>query len=140
MTPSITEKIPEGRICCIDFGLKRIGLALSNQTQTIATKFTILENKGFASTKIFLEKTIKEKNISSFVVGWPLTPNGDEGSQCKLVDNFCKKLLDAFNLPIYKFDERNSTKHCQTIYQSKVTDDVVATMLLQDFLELIQQN
>lgn len=128
------QQIPPGRICCIDFGLKRIGIALSNKSKTLATKFALIENKGFNHTKLFLTKAISEQEITSFLLGWPLTLNGDQGDQCKLVDNFSNKLSDAFQLPIYRIDERNSTKQCQIMHQSKVTDDIVASMLLQEFL------
>jgi len=126
----------KGRICCIDFGLKRIGIALSNENHTIATKHICLENKGFKTTSEYLSTLIKEKNITSFVIGWPLTPNGDESTQCKLVDNFCNKLLEKFQLNIVKYDERNSTKICENfLKKSKITDDIVAAFLLQNYLD-----
>lgn len=134
--------LPSGRLCAIDFGLKRIGFALSNKVFNLATQYKTIDNKGFANTKLFIEESIKKHQIIGFVVGWPLTPNGDESTQCKLVENFCQKLLQAFNLPIYKFDERYSTKNCKHILltsskknKKQATDHTVAAFFLQEFLD-----
>lgn len=132
------SQLGPGRLCCIDFGLKRIGIAVSNQSRTIATKVICLDNKGFNTTAIYFQSFLKQYPLAAFVVGWPLLSNDTEGSQCTLVQNFCIKLYDSFCIPIIKLDERYSTKYCQEFTQykhKKVTDDIVATLMLQNFLD-----
>lgn len=134
-----------GYILGIDFGLKRIGLSISDQTyskdqiHSSSRPLKILENKGFSHTKTEFEKIFQEYNIVAFVIGWPFLPSGDEGAQCKLVENFGIKLYDVFKLPIFKIDESYSSEYIygMTGYSSKKKiDNLVANVLLQEFLNL----
>lgn len=134
-----------GYILGIDFGLKRIGLSISDQTHSqgqlhaSSRPLKIIENKGFNHTKIELQKLFQEYNIVAFVIGWPMLPSGEEGTQCKLVENFGIKLYNVFKLPIFKIDESYSSEYIYSItgYNSKKKiDNLVANVLLQEFLNL----
>lgn len=133
------------RLCGIDFGLKNIGLSISNSKGTIATSLCKIENKGFRLFSEKLAQIIFEYKVGGFVVGWPLLPNGDQGTQCTLVNNFIQKLHIKFKLPVHKMTETYSTQHCQAyLYNNfgikfggrkKISDAIVATYLLQTYLD-----
>ena len=88
----------------IDYGTKRIGLALGNDTEKIARTFKIIHNMKE------LNDIVPAKNVGAFVVGWPLQPDGTEGETCAQVKLFCNRLKEKFKLPIFYVDERLSSK------------------------------
>lgn len=135
--------MPE-RFCGIDFGLKKIGVAISSiirpQIKPIAFNLITLNNQGFKQTAVRLEKIVLEYQITQFVIGWPTLPNGDEGAQCTLVNNFANKLMNYFHLPVHKQEEAYSTRMCQQLWDqfgltAQVKDDFVAMYLLQSYLD-----
>lgn len=140
-----SEKYPIdfGIILCIDFGLARIGLAISDPKQIIATPVKCLDNNGFKQTAVALEKLKTQYNFTYILIGWPLNMNGTEGKQCTLVGNFCSKLHEHFSLPIIKWDERLSTRHTEMINQPKKgkhIDHIVAATLLQEYLMFLEHS
>lgn len=130
-----------GIILCIDFGLARIGLAVSDSNQIIASPVKCLDNDGFKQTAVALEKIRVQYPFQYILIGWPLNMNGTEGKQCNLVNNFCIKMYEHFKLPIIKWDERLSTRHTTMINQPKKgkhIDHIVATTLLQEYLMFLE--
>jgi putative holliday junction resolvase len=130
------------RIIGIDVGTKRVGLAQSDPTRTIASPI------GTFSPDEILAKIVAEaQNIQTIVVGWPLSMRGHEGASTemvtKFVDRIRKKLPDA---DIQFLDERfTSTIANQSIRQTVTSkkkrqdkglvDTIAAAILLQSFLD-----
>ena len=101
---------PNGSLLGIDYGQKKIGLSISDTTRRLAFAHEILQNNHDISTFTAIKNIIEIKNIAGIVIGFPLQPNGEEGSSCAQVTNFCNNLAQIVNLPIFLQDERFTTK------------------------------
>lgn len=125
------------KILGIDYGLKRVGLALAD-TLFVASPFLTLKN----DKNIFNElKNICEKeNIELIVVGLPKTLRGGESEQTKLTNEFANKLKKFTNLSIEMQDERFTTKifedyHLKKDKKKELIDQISATAILQTYLD-----
>ena len=89
-----------GRILGIDYGEKRIGLALTDRTNRIAIPFKVLINDELLKNK--LQELIKEKNIIKIVIGIPLNLKGEYGNQAEKVLKFIPKSRRILSLEEFK--------------------------------------
>ena len=132
-----------GRILGLDYGDKRIGLAISDINKIIASPFNTILNKSnnFVSSKI--NDIIIEKEIEYFVVGLPIGLNGKETEQTKKVRIF-SKTIQSFRLPIYYQDERLSSlsakrslikQKVKTGHNKHIVDQTAAAIFLQQFID-----
>ncbi len=128
------------KIVAIDFGLKRMGLAISDATQTIALPWKCVEG-GFSPLLQALNS--RKSEIESLLVGLPLMMNGSKGEMAQKVEQFARELELAIGLPVVLFDERLSSKQAESYLretgrsrkqrQTK-NDETAATILLQAYL------
>src|ERR1700679_2331414 len=88
------------RIAAIDFGLKRIGIAISDDRKKLALPLTTVEGgkKGVANTVAALLQ--KKKEIEKILVGLPLLMSGKKGDMAKEVEAFAKALEEAIGIPV----------------------------------------
>jgi len=91
----------------LDFGERRIGVALSDTGKSLATGLTTLDcraNPGWMET---LEEIIREETVEAIVVGYPVRTDGKvmPGGKTEAVDAFIAKLEKAFGLPVHREDE-----------------------------------
>ena len=134
-------------ILSLDYGEKRIGIAISDNKCSIALPSEVLErnktNKDFLYIKDFIEKN----DIQAVLIGIPYNMDGSEGKQCKIVKNFSKKLLEFINISIIYWDERLSTLAQEKILinkdvsrkkRKKVIDKLAAAYFLQSFLDFLK--
>ena len=134
-------------ILSLDYGEKRIGIAISDNKCSIALPSEVLErnktNKDFLYIKDFIEKN----DIQAVLIGMPYNMNGTEGEKCKIVKNFSKKLLEFINISIIYWDERLSTVAQEKILinkdvsrkkRKKVIDKLAAAYFLQSFLDFLK--
>lgn len=121
----------------IDYGEKRIGLALADYETKIATPYKVLENKSDDFIIGELKKICKEERIGEIVVGLPISLKGKAGSQAKKVLQFLKLLKRKLRLPVKTEDERLTSAMVNKLAKKqKVERDAVAAMLiLQSYLE-----
>ena len=132
------------RVLGLDYGTKRVGVAISDPSQVIATGLKTVSNSDIF---IFLDDVIKKMDISCMVVGYPLNLDGSETDVAILVHKFLQKLAHRFpNIQLEKMDERFTSKIAkQAILLSGVKkmkrrnkeliDEVSATIILQDYLD-----
>ena len=134
-------------ILSLDYGEKRVGIAISDAGCSIALPSEVLErnktNKDFLYIKDFIEKN----DIQAVLIGIPYNMDGSEGEQCKIVKNFSKKLLEFINISIIYWDERLSTLAQEKILinkdvsrkkRKKVIDKLAAAYFLQSFLDFLK--
>ena len=134
-------------ILSLDYGEKRIGIAISDNKCSIALPSEVLErnktNKDFLYIKDFIEKN----DIQAVLIGIPYNMDGSEGEQCKIVKNFSKKLLEFINISIIYWDERLSTLAQEKILinkdvsrkkRKKVIDKLASSYFLQSFLDFLK--
>ena len=130
----------------LDLGTKTLGLSLSDKTNTLATPYMTIhfENQDYSSVLVNLEKIVKEKEITDFVLGLPKNMNNSLGFASARSLNFKKILEEHFLLPVHLVDERLSTVEAEKILllsdksrkkRKKVIDNVASSLILETFLK-----
>ena len=91
----------------LDFGERRIGVALSDPGKTLATGVTTLDCRANPGWMEALGDIIREEAVEAIVVGYPVRTDGKSmaGDKTEAVDGFIAKLEQAFKLPIHREDE-----------------------------------
>jgi putative Holliday junction resolvase len=132
------------RILAIDHGTVRIGLALSDETETVASPFkTIDANREPERT---IARIVNEKRIGKIVIGMPFRMSGEKGSAAyrveKFVTNLGKELQHA--IPIDFVDERLSSVEAEASMsragitgkreRNEIVDQLAAVVILQEYL------
>ena len=133
------------RIMAIDFGTKRIGVAITDPDRIIATALaTITASRIFD----FLKDYFSKEAVDLVIIGYPYTSDGNQGAIQKKILNFAAKLKQEFNKEVVLFDERYTPKLAfQTMIDAGIKkkkrrdkatiDRISATILLQDYLKTI---
>ncbi len=132
-----------GRSLGIDFGEKRVGLAISDKSNLIASPFKTINyiNKNDLVSQI--EKIVIENNIKNFVLGLPINMKGEDTAQTKTVRKF-KESLSSLDLPIIYEDERLSSvsaknslilQNIKTGHNKSEIDKTAAAIILQQYLD-----
>ncbi len=133
-----------GRTLGIDFGERRVGLALSDKSNLIASPYKTLQY--FSENELInqLEKIALDKKIEKIVIGLPLNLNGEDSAQTKKVRRF-KKQLSRLELPIAYEDERYSSiiaknslvlQNIKTGHNKSEIDRTAAAIILQQHLDI----
>lgn len=134
-----------GRIIAVDWGEVRIGLALSDETQLLATPLTTLvrrAGKRFPMQR-FLDHVAAHAPVG-LVVGLPLTGEGDEGASAAAARELAEAMARRTGLPLYLQDERMSSARAlgaireqggSTRGRREDVDALAAAILLQQFLD-----
>jgi putative Holliday junction resolvase len=135
-----------GRILAVDWGEVRFGLALSDETQTIASPLCTLSRRAGKRFPMpaFLELITGHRPVG-LVVGLPLTPDGIEGESAVAARELSVLLGARTYLPVTLVDERMTTARAHAAIQElggstrgrrEDVDALAATILLQHFLEI----
>lgn len=137
-----------GRILSIDYGEVRVGLAMSDITNTIATGLdTLVINKNKSKLIDKVKELIDEYNIEKIVIGYPKNMNGTLSKKTEEVDKIVEK-LKALEIDIVKWDERLTTVSAymtmrnlgiKQTQKNKYADKLAATSILQDYLEYLRK-
>ena len=141
-----TVRIPfAGRILAIDYGSKRVGLAVSDALQMTANAFdTKMVKAGMGKLFEEIAAICQQNSVVVIVVGKPLNMDGSEGDMIKRVRKFVEGLTQHLSLPIVLWDERLTSIQAQNAIraygkkpsQNKAAiDKLAATFLLQSFLD-----
>ncbi|MCH8023465.1 MAG: Holliday junction resolvase RuvX [Candidatus Marinimicrobia bacterium] len=132
------------RILGIDFGERRVGLAVSDPLKIIAQPFITLIRDAGDGWWNQLEAVISEQEIELAVVGYPLTMSGEQGRQTKVVDKFIADLEQNLALPVERYDERLTTvaarkalqqQGIKTGHNKEMVDRTAAALFLQNYLD-----
>jgi len=123
----------------IDYGRRRIGLALSDPTLLIATPLIIIENRGIKKTVLQIWDIIQKNDVKQIVIGLPLHANGDESEMSQEARRFGDVFV-ALGLPVEYVDERYTSCEAESLIgnqgQSKnLIDKVAASIILQIYLD-----
>lgn len=131
-----------GRIVAIDYGKKRIGLAVSDKERKIALPVQTVEGGKKALQNIRASLPLKEVDL--ILVGLPLEMSGARGEMSQVVEEFAKMLENALNIPVQLIDERLTSKGADSKLRelslsrkarTEKLDMVAACMLLQTYLD-----
>ena len=127
----------------IDLGSKRVGLAISDKMNMIASPYKTLIVKNEQDLLDQLRLIIVDFKVKTIVLGLPLNMNGEDSAQTKKVREF-KSVLSIFNLPIKLEDERLSSvsakrslvmQDIKTGHNKSEIDKRAAAIILQQFLD-----
>jgi putative Holliday junction resolvase len=143
--PPGADPIPaRGRLLGLDYGTKRVGLALSNAEQTIATPVETYQRRDELQDARYLRQKVEEFTIVGLVVGLPVHMSGDEGEKAREARAYGTWAARVTKLPLTYCDERYTTVQADEILrgaalspkQRKARRDMLAAqILLQTFLE-----
>lgn len=128
----------------IDFGTRRIGLALSDPTGTLASPLPFLENTDPQKVTAALREMVKAHNVQTVVIGLPRNMDGTYGSSAAKVREFIAQIQPHLSAQIIPQDERLTTAQAardlsqmgftQKELREKV-DSSSAALILQQFLD-----
>jgi len=134
-----------GPLLAIDLGDKRIGLALSDPTQTVAHPLTTLQRRtGKRFPLQDLRTHLDEHRPAGIVMGLPLAEDGSEGARAAEARATGARLADKTGLPVAYWDERMTTARALRAVRDlgggirgrkADVDKLAATTLLQSFLD-----
>lgn len=133
------------RILALDHGTKRIGVAVSDETKTIAQPLEYIPAEPFADFLERLKQLLSEKEVDVILIGMPRNMDGSYGPAAQKVEAFVAVLKSAVTVPIKLWDERlTSTMANRVLIQGKVrrdkrkekVDKMAAAILLQSYLDL----
>lgn len=133
-----------GRILAIDYGSRRMGLAVSDPLGITAQGVPTLERRNKRSDFARLERTMREYAVVEIVVGNPLRMSGEAGTQSQKVAEFAEELRRRFQLPVHLWDERLTSAEANRVLReaelsirkrAQAVDRMAAVLILQSFLE-----
>ena len=135
-----------GRLLAIDYGEKRLGLAISDPNQIISKplKTIILSDSQYIYNE--LEKIISDYEIQKLIIGLPLGMDGKNTQQTSKVEAFKENLQNKIGIPIILFDERLSSvsakkslisQGIKTGHNKSKIDQTAAAIFLQHFLDTL---
>jgi len=132
------------RVLGLDYGERRIGLALSDPLGIIARPLAIIDRKETKDYISRISEIISEKKITSIVVGLPLTLKGHNSKQTEIVLAFIDQLKSELQIPILSIDERLSSmaakkslqlQAVKTGHEKGRVDETAAAIFLQEYLD-----
>ena len=134
-------------IVSLDYGEKRVGIAISDAGCSIALPKEVYERNKTNKDFLYIKEFIEKNNVQAVLIGMPYNMDGSEGEQCKIVRDFSKKLLEFINISIIYWDERLSTLAQEKILinkdvsrkkRKKIIDMLAASYFLQSFLDFLK--
>ena len=134
------------RILCIDYGLKRTGIAVTDPLQIISTGLTTVESKELIS---FLKNYFQLEHVELIIIGEPKNLDDSDTHATSLVKAIIVKLKKEFpHIPLKKVDERYTSKMAKQAMldmgmkkkdrrNKKTVDQIAATIMLQEYMQSI---
>jgi len=128
----------------VDWGQRRVGLAMSDPTGVIATPFQVLEVHGDGAAIRGILQVLEPHKVDRIVVGLPLSLNGSESPQTLKARRFAEKLALKTRVPVFYIDERLSSRQAERDLigmgvrrerRKETVDSVAASLLLQAALD-----
>lgn len=141
--------MPLIRILALDFGQKRIGVAISDPLGITAQGAGVITRKNIEDDITEVKKFVNEYKAESIVVGMPINMDGSRGESAKKVAEFVEALSSGLNIPVVTYDERLSTKESERFLISSdvsrkkrkgVIDKIAAQLILESYLERLKNS
>src|SRR5262245_13115992 len=133
-----------GRVMALDYGDRRIGVALSDPLRVTAQPLLTLERRSRADDFDRLARLVRDHGVSQLVVGLPLGMDGSRGARVRVTEIFMRRLRRAAGVPVESWDERLTTVQAERALleadvsrrrRRGVIDQVAAVILLQSWLD-----
>lgn len=134
----------QGRLAGVDYGTVRIGIAISDAGQSIASPLENYNRRNQRLDDAFFVDLVQQERVVGFVVGLPVHSSGDESKKSKEARNFGERLSQVTGIPVVWFDERYTSAHAAQLLQGAGftrkkrkarLDKIAAQILLSAYLE-----
>ena len=131
------------RIIGIDFGLSKVGIAISDPSGIISMPLETIRYKSQKELIEVIKKIALEKNVKTLVIGYPLNMNFKENNMTEIIDKF-KIVMENNNFAIHLEDERLSSQYAKKIMiqqdiktgkNKEMVDVLSASIILQTYLD-----
>ena len=132
------------RVLALDVGDKRIGVALCDPEENLASPLTTVERTGESSDVDEVLRLADEHDAGEIVVGLPISLSGHRGTQARRVEGFARRLAERANIPVKSVDERLSTVQAERLLRESGiepsrdrarVDAAAAAVILQSYLD-----
>ena len=133
------------RVIGLDLGSKRIGVAISDISGTIATPYSVITRSRKKSIDYLeIQRIVREEEAEAVVVGLPLSMSGEHGTMARAATSESERIATVVEVPVYLHDERLTTveadrvlmqAHLKADERRAVVDKVAAAVMLQSWLD-----
>lgn len=137
---------PAGRLLALDVGEKRVGVAVCDEMQTLATPLTVLQRRSKAEDLERLARLAGEQRIVGLVAGHPLNADGSAGPQAQQAERYARRVAGSLALPLALWDEYGSSQeaaarlaHAPKQRRRMALDAEAAAVILQSYLDRNRQ-
>ena len=143
-SPAESEFPSSGRLLGLDYGTKRVGVAVSNDEQTIASPLELWNRRTAVLDAARLRDYLREYQVVGIVVGLPVHMSGADSAKSREAKAFGRWAASASGVPVRFFDERLTTAHAEEyLLSSGMTrrqrearlDKLAAQIMLQSYLD-----
>jgi putative Holliday junction resolvase len=141
----MSDALPRtGRLAGIDYGSVRIGVAITDPRQCLASPLEIYQRRGTGADAEWLKRLVKREQIVGFVVGLPVHTSGRESQKSMEARRFGQWVGEQTRLPVRFFDERYTTVQAEALLldadltskrRKQRLDKLAAQILLVAYLE-----
>lgn len=134
----------DGKVLGLDWGTKRIGIAISDRAGKVALGRPSREREDLESDLDYLEDLVETEAVEQVVIGMPLHMNGDVGHSAEKVREFKRDLEKRLSVPVDTVDERLTSSEAERVMiesdvrreeRKEKRDRVAATLILQRYLD-----
>lgn len=133
-----------GKVLGLDWGTKRIGIAISDRAGKVALGRPSREREDLESDLDYLEELVETEAVRQVVIGMPLHMNGGAGQSAEKVREFKRNLKKRLSIPVDTVDERLTSSEAERVMiesdvrrekRNEKRDRVAATLILQRYLD-----
>lgn len=135
---------PKGRILAIDYGSRRVGLAMSDPLRVLASGAGTIENDGSVAAEVM--RRVREEGVVLVLVGMPYAPDGGVGAKGTEIIKFVEELRGVLEVPVETWDESFSSSRAHQVFreggmkqkqrrEKGRIDEMAARLFLQEYLE-----
>ncbi|MDR1926489.1 MAG: Holliday junction resolvase RuvX [Endomicrobium sp.] len=134
------------RIMGIDYGLRHIGIAMTDGLQIIVSPFGIIESRSINENVLRILEIAKNNNVFVIVFGFPLNMNGSEGEMAETIHKVVKTIKYFSTIKIVTVDERLTTMQAERMLidegdvsrkkRKGLKDKIAAALILQTYMDM----
>jgi putative Holliday junction resolvase len=131
------------RLLALDVGDERIGVAISDESGTLARPLEVIRRVSGAASFLRIVDIVQRQGVGRIIVGLPLREDGSQGKQVTSTQAYVRGLARHVHLPIVLWDERFTTREARDrIYEGRAArhksqaevDAIAAAIILQDYI------
>ncbi|MCX5679119.1 MAG: Holliday junction resolvase RuvX [Candidatus Omnitrophica bacterium] len=132
------------KIMGLDYGTRRIGVAMSDELLLTAQGSNTIFNNTPSETIAAIARLVKENGVVEVIVGLPINMNGSHGQKAKEVIEFTENLMKSVTVPVKTWDERLTTREAERALleadmsrakRKRLNDMIAAQLILQGYLD-----